>query len=270
MSLIQHPLAALPGIPLENSFQVLDETGEKCGNAAVVEYINHTMLPDCPLNYYISINARSDRAFDLLLGATLARSMTLRTRKPHLKARVYAPCKPYDQLSLRNFQEAGFLNDDAIIRMRRILSPASRMPNPPVGCVIAPIALENDDDAEGIVRRMNAYSVTERSIDWLAQLRREQMLEVHGVWQDQRLLGEMILSAYGAEGRLEMIYTRPEYRRRGIATALISHAEQVLLRNGIRSLTAEVWRRVVSAMSLFETLGFESVSPTILYPGIDL
>ncbi len=270
MPLIQHPPAPLPGIPLENSFQVLDETGVKCGNAAVVEYVNFTILPDRPLNYYISINAATERAFDMLIGAALARSIALRARNPKLRARVYAPCRPHDTVLLRNFQEFGFQNDDAIIRMRRVLSNTDRQPNPPVGCMIAPIALETPEDAEGLLRRVNTYSITERGPDWLDRLRQEQLFTAYGVWQEQRLLGEMVLSAYGAEGRVEMVYTRPEYRRRGIATALIAHAGQIMLQNSIRSLNAEVWRRITPAMSLFETLRFESVSPTILYPGMDL
>jgi len=267
---IQHPPAAYPGIPRDNAFQILDETGVKRGSAAVVEYINHGLLPERPLNYYISISAQDERSFDMLMGAVIARSMQLRGQNPGLAARMYAPCKPHDQQLLRSFMEYGFRNDDAIVRMRRILSDTDRTPNPPVGCAISPVLLENSDDAEGLLRRVNAYSVTERGMDWLYRLQQEQLFAVYGVWQEGKLLGEMVLTAYGAEGRIEMIYTRPEYRRRGIATALSAYAGQVLLRNGIRSLNAEVWRRNINALSLFETLRFESVAPTILYPGMDL
>lgn len=270
MPQIQYPPTPLPDVPLENTFHVLDESGMKCGNAAVIEYVNHAVLPERPLNYYISINAASERAFDMLIGAALARSMELRLRNPSLPARIYAPCKPHDTESLRNLQSFGFQNDDAIIRMRRILSGSERVPNPPVGCAVAPVLLEDSEDCEGLLRRVNAYSITAQSADWLARLRQEQLFFVFGVWQEQRLLGEMILTAYGVEGRVEMIYTRPEYRRRGVATSLLAHAGQVLLQNGLRSLNAEVWRRNQPAMSLFQASRFESISPTMLYPGIDL
>ena len=261
---------ALPGVPFENAFHVQDETGMKCGSAAVVEYINHAILPERPLNYYISISAENERAFDMLMGAVLARAIALRHRRPGLPARVYTPCKPYDAQLLRAFQEYGFQNDDAIFRMRRILSDTDKHANPPVGCAVAPVALENDGDADDLLNRVNAYSVTARSLDWLTRLQQEQMFHVFGVWQEERLLGEMVLSAYGAEGRVEMLYTRPEFRRRGIATALMAYAGRLLFQSGIRSLNAEVWRRNDKAMSLFETLRFESVSAVLLYPGMDL
>ncbi|MCL1964617.1 MAG: GNAT family N-acetyltransferase [Firmicutes bacterium] len=270
MPRIQYAPTALPGVPYENAFHAVDETGMKCGSAAVVEYINHTVLPDRPLNYYISISAETDRAFDLLMGAVLARSIELRQKRPSLAARIYTPCKPYDTELLRSFQAYGFQNDDAIVRMRRILSDSDRLPNPPVGCAIAPVVLENDEDTGSLLRRVNAYSVTARSPDWLMRLQQEQLFLVFGVWQEGLLLGEMILSAYGAEGRVEMLYTRPEFRRRGVAASLVAYAGELLKQNGIRSLNAEVWRRNLPAMFLFETMRFESVSPTVLYPGINL
>lgn len=270
LPLIQHPPNAIPGIPLENAFDVLDETGMKCGSAAVVEFVNHNLLPERPLNYYISINAMTERAFDMLMGAVLSRSLQMRERSPNLLARIYAPCKPHESGLLRNFQEFGFRNDDAIIRMRRILSDTDRVPNPPVGCVVAPVILQDQDDFNTLLQRANAYSIVAKTSDWIYRLNQEQMFTVYGVWQDERLLGEMILTAYGAEGNIEMIYTRPEYRRRGIGSALISCARQLLLQNGIRSLNVEVWRRNRPAMHLFEENKFESVSPVILYPGIDV
>ncbi len=270
MPQIVYAPTALPGVPRENAFHALDESGMRCGNAAVVEYINHTIFPERPLNYYVSLNAFHERAFDILLGAALARAMQLRARRPDLPARIYAPCKPNDPQLLRAYTECGFQNDDAVIRMRRVLTDGDRGVNPPVGCAIAPIVLEDQADCDGLLDRVNAYSVAARSQDWLVRLQDEQIFAVYGVWQDDLVLGEMVLTAYGAEGRIEMIYTRPEYRRRGVATALIAYAGQLLLRNGIRSLTGEVWRRNLPTMSLFETLRFESVSPVILYPGINL
>ena len=270
MPALQYSPAVLPGIPRENAFQVLDDMNIQCGSAAVVEYINHTILPERPLNFYISVTASTERAFDMLMGASLARSIQLRWRYPDLRARIYAPCKPHDAQALRTFEDFGFQNDDAIIRMRRILSEMDKPVGAPVGCSIAPIALNAEGDLSGLLSRINAYSVMERSMDWLMRLQQDQIFTVFGVWQEARLLGELVLTAYGAEGRVEMLYTRPEYRRRGVATALLAHAGQILLQNGIRSLNAEVWRRNQRAMRLFETTRFDSVSAIVLYPGINL
>lgn len=267
---ILNPVNALPGVPRENVFQVLDDTGMKLGSASVVEYINDTLLPERPLNYYVSINAREDRAFDMLLGAVLARSLDLHRRQRRMPARIYVPCRPSDTELLRNLQSFGFQNDDAEIRMRRILHLSDQIPQPPVGCTIAPVVLEDEVDANGLLERVNRYSLTTRSRDWLMRLQQEQLFTVLGVWQDSRLLGELILTAYGTEGTIEFVYTRPEFRKRGVATSLIAYAGNMLLQNAIRSLNAQVWRRNQRAMTLFQAMQFDSVSPIILYPGIDL
>ena len=186
-------------MPLENAFRVLDEGGVTCGSAAVVEYINHALLPERPLNYYISINAHNQRAFDMLMGAAVARSLVLRRRNARMPARIYAPCPPFDAKSLRDFLDFGFQNDDAVIRMRHILTAGDHLPNPPVGCALAPVMLEEAADYDALLTRLNAYSAVAHGPEWLARLRQEPLFAVCGVWQEERLLGELVLTGYGAD-----------------------------------------------------------------------
>ena len=185
-------------MPLENAFRVLDEGGVTCGSAAVVEYINHALLPERPLNYYISINAHNQRAFDMLMGAAVARSLVLRRRNARMPARIYAPCPPFDAKSLRDFLDFGFQNDDAVIRMRHILTAGDHLPNPPVGCALAPVMLEEAADYDALLTRLNAYSAVAHGPEWLARLRQEPLFAVCGVWQEERLLGELVLTGADA------------------------------------------------------------------------
>lgn len=270
MPRIQNPVAALPGVPRENSFHVLDDDGTRCGSATVVEYINYALLPERPLNYYVSIGAQTERAFDLLVGASLARAIELRRRHARLAARIYAPVKPQDHLALSGLMEYGFHNDDALIRMRKVAADSVKLPQPPIACFIAPILLETEDDCQALLSRINRYSVAVHTMDWLLSLQREPLFTAFGVWQDDRLLGEMVLSAYGAEGRLEALYVEPSQRRRGVGSALVGHALKILMDNGVRALSAEVWRRNLPSMALATALQFESVSPVLLYPGVNI
>ncbi len=267
---IQYPASPFPGVPLENSFQVLDEFGMKTGSAAVIEFINHTLLPDRPLNYYLTISANDSRAFHMLVGAAYARTLLLRQQNAELPARLYAPCRPQDQALLASLLDCGFENDDAVVRKRLILSESDRLPRPPVGTTIAPVLLETQEDFDALLRRMNAYTVTAFNYNWIARMQGEQLFSAWGVWQEDRLLGEMVMTAYGAEGRIEMLYTRPEVRRRGMASALVGQAAQELLQNGIHSLSAEVWQRNEPATQLFDKLQFETLQPVRLYPGMNL
>lgn len=270
MHQITRPTKVPPGLDRENAFSVLDETGMRLGSAMVIEYVNQAVLPDRPLNYYVTIDALDSRSFDMLLGAVLARSLYLRRQQPGFPARIYIPCRPNDSETMRNLQLFGFQNDDAEIRMRRILSPGDAAPMPPVGTTITPVLMETEQDCDGLLQRVNRMAVSSMSARWLDTLRGEPMFTVFGVWQEQRLLGELILTSHGAEGRIAFVYTQPAYRGRGIGKALVAHACGALQRSGIRIVNTEVWRRNTAAMALFQSMHFDSISPTLLYPGINL
>lgn len=270
MPQILHPPSVISGVPRENAFHVLDDAGMKQGSASVIEYINEALLPDRPLNYFINLNAVTQRAFDMLIGAVIARSLTLKQRYPNMPARLYTTCQPNNVERLHSLQDFGFQNDDAEIRMRRFLNEGDPLPLPPEGCVIAPVIVETQEDYDRLLRRVNKYSATAKSINWLMAMQEEQLFTVFGVWENDRLIGELILTVHKNEGRIEMLYTRPAYRNMGVATALIAFAGDVLLQAGIGVMFIDVWRRNRNAMSLLQRLNFDSVLALILYPGIDL
>lgn len=243
----------------------------KCGNATVIEFVNEALVPERPLNYYVTISAMYSRAFDMLLGAVLARALELRRYQPRLPARIYVPCRPNDTQLLDALTEFGFRNDDAELRVRKVLTESNTPANPPVGCFIAPVLLETGGEVTGLLQRINRYSLTARSVEWVARLQEEaQHLIVRGAWQDDTFIGECVVTVYGAEGHVEMIYTEPEFRERGVATSLLDHVGRELLENGVRLLTAEVWQRNRGAVYLFHSARFDNADPTILYPGMDL
>lgn len=241
----------------------------KLGSATVVEFFNDALLPERPLNYYITMRAMDDRAFDMLMGAAYARAYAMWTRHPGAAARMYIPCKPTDAALLHSVQAYGLENDDAEIRMRRFLSASDAIAQPPVGCVVSPVILEDEVDAEGLVSRLNRHAVTARNVDWVQRLQQDPFFQVLGVWQESRLLGEAVVTAYGSEGRIEAIYTHPPFQRRGVARALVDRAGQILAEGGARTLNVEVWRRNTAAMAFFQSMRFDSVSPVILYPGVN-
>jgi GNAT superfamily N-acetyltransferase len=259
-------------MPPENMFQALDDEGQPCGSAALVEYINYAILPECPLNFYLSIQATDMRAFDQLMGAALARARSLRKNNPRMPARIYARCHPGDAERLRELTAYGFQNDDAVVRMRRIFLDSERgmLPNAPVGCQIAPVALDRPGDESALLSRINSYSVIANQPNWLKGLMQEPFFIALGMWQDNRLLGEMILTAYETQGTIQALYTVPDARRRGIASAMLAQAGRILLDYGVRSLVADVWQRNRPATALFQAMGFDNREAVLLYPGMAL
>lgn len=51
----------------------------------------------------------------------------------------------------------------------------------------------------------------------------------------------------------------PDFRRRGVARSLLTHLQQALAQQQVHSLTLEVRASNVSAITLYETLGFVQV-----------
>ncbi|MEG0767950.1 MAG: GNAT family N-acetyltransferase, partial [Clostridia bacterium] len=266
---IYHPQAAMNGAPPENIFLAIDDAGQRCGCAVVVEYVNHTLLPDRPLNYYISLDGYA-RARDMLLGAALARALFLRREYPKLRARIYTPCSPRDQERLRYFTEAGFVNDDAELVLRWILQEDQAPAKPPVGCMILPTPLHTAAQREALMRRCAPYFATIHTVEWLEKMQRETFFAAFGMLQENELLGEMIVTGYGVEGCVQMIYTVPRYRRRGVARALLEHARAVMIKQALRSMTFSVWQRNHPAAYLCQSTGFVLATQTVLYPGVNV
>ncbi len=257
------------GAPRENIFIATDDSGQRCGHAAVVEYVNHAVLPGRPLNYYLILEGFS-RARDMLFGAAYTRAMLLRKRKPNMAARIYSPCSPRDPERLMFLSQNGFVNDDAELIVRWILHEDQYVPKAPVGCQIVQTSLADSYECEALLDRLNPYSTTVHTLEWLSRARQDTVFAALAMVEDDRILGEIVLSGYGAEGRVHMLYTVPQYRRRGVAGALLGSARALLLKHDMRCMTAQVWQRNASALALFETMGFSQVGQAVLYPGIDV
>lgn len=62
---------------------------------------------------------------------------------------------------------------------------------------------------------------------------------------------------YGLMGHLLSLATRPEYRRKGVASAMIVETISILRREGVRLIRLEARVSNTEAISLYERLGFE-------------
>ena len=72
---------------------------------------------------------------------------------------------------------------------------------------------------------------------------------------DGSVAGYMGVQIFSGEGYVTNVATLPEYRRKGVAKALIER----VLQNKMEFLTLEVRESNAAAISLYESLGFERV-----------
>jgi [ribosomal protein S18]-alanine N-acetyltransferase len=77
-----------------------------------------------------------------------------------------------------------------------------------------------------------------------------------GAFEDQRLAGYLIVSRYVDAWHVMNIAVAPEFRRRGIATALLEKLFEVTENGGRRGYTLEVRVSNEGAIKLYERLGF--------------
>lgn len=257
------------GAPRENIFFAYDNNEQRCGMAALTEYVNHALLPERPLNYFMTIEGFA-RARDMLFGAVYTRARLLRLKHPEMPARIYASCSPRDPERLMFFGEMKLNQVDAEYVMRRVLRPDERPYNPPVGTRVAESRLTSDDACERLLSRINPFSITAHSMDWLDRARSQQYFAALAVLDEERILGEAIINGYGSEGRVLLIYTLPKYRRHGVGRALLSAAESRFVAQGLKLASSQVWERCVPAMALFEDRGYSRASQAVLYPGVNL
>ena len=75
---------------------------------------------------------------------------------------------------------------------------------------------------------------------------------------DGKTVGYMGLSVSIDEGYILNVATLPDYRRRGIAKALVGHVINIY-NNQLRFLTLEVRPSNTAALKLYENFGFEKV-----------
>ena len=77
-----------------------------------------------------------------------------------------------------------------------------------------------------------------------------------GAFEGARLVGVVIVSCDGRKGWINRLAVDPNYRRHGIAKALIAEAEEVLRRHGVRVFSALIEGSNQSSKILFMRCGY--------------
>jgi ribosomal protein S18 acetylase RimI-like enzyme len=77
-----------------------------------------------------------------------------------------------------------------------------------------------------------------------------------GAFEDNRLVGMVIISCDMRKGWINRLTVDPDYRNRGIATALIAESEKILRKHGIRIFCALIEDYNTASKKLFNECGY--------------
>lgn len=77
-----------------------------------------------------------------------------------------------------------------------------------------------------------------------------------GAFEDNHLIGVVILTCDGRKGWLNHLAIDPDYRRRGVANALVAESEKILRKHGMKIFCVLIndWNKV--SMTLFKKCGY--------------
>lgn len=77
-----------------------------------------------------------------------------------------------------------------------------------------------------------------------------------GAFEGNRLIGTVILSCDLRRGWINRLAVDPDYRRRGVAKALVSESEKILRNHGVRIFCALVDGDNIASRKLFKECGY--------------
>ena len=78
-----------------------------------------------------------------------------------------------------------------------------------------------------------------------------------GAYEDDRLVGVVVVTSDGRKGWINRLAVDPNFRRKGVAKALIRESEKTLRKHGLRIFCALIEDYNASSMQLFKKCGYK-------------
>lgn len=279
------------GKQLENVFEAVDSLDNSFGWCRVDPLMNGDLMPERPLEIKISAGGE-DEAQLQLLAAAMARAMVIAREHQNVKARVFAEVSPDDDALMERLASLGFIDDDAIVRMRRRVVSGPATARLPEGCVLIADRLDDAAERRFFLERAEQLFRVENAEAWLQSISAKPGFRRLLLTARNGLAGELICWAEpeSRTGVIGQVYTAPDWRRKGVASHLMGAARQYFdayrvsdeylpklrfakdrpLDDRLTESMLDVRLRMTAAARLAAASGYRRDETLIRLPGIDL
>lgn len=261
-----HPPQSLNGLAPENTFLVADSANMTVADGFLIHTYHPYLFPERPINLFVSIRSKGPGR-DMLLGALLGRAQQLREQTPTLPARVFAQVSPQSTALMAFYLESGFDANDALDVVQ--MGVPNARPAAPMGYDMGFVPLTNPAEVQAFLVRMNAY----RLDAWQPALLQRYMSLPHFfamyISRGREVVGEIAFTGEGQAAKLIGLYVAPNYRRLGMAKALIAAGMKTLSERGVTYVESDVIRRNEAQRLLARSCGATFVRTACYYPGLN-
>jgi|GEM_PF-796879 ribosomal protein S18 acetylase RimI-like enzyme len=220
-----------------------------------------------------SISTLRDNLLDLILKRT--RELTL--DRPGLKVEMNFQYFPYEVESIAFIKSKGFQYNGSIYMMQCDLSKPLSTLETPEGYQLKPWQLETQAEREMYIQARNlCFPNAPITLDeWIYFMSSPAWSTAtnYAVFHQGKLAG--CLTTYWDEeknrnlpqkvGYTEYIFVCPQWRRKGLASAMITNALQYLQQNGMHFAQLQVRTDNRDALTLYEKLGFTVIQESGIY-----
>lgn len=265
---LSHPNAPFQGVPAEDVFFAANDQYVQMGHAYLIVNMQEELYPERPLQMYIDIQAQPS-ARNLLLGAVLGRSEQIRASYPQLKGRLYTEIAPtqFDLVSFYN--QSGFASTDAREEYQFALPLGASQP--PMGCEYASVPLNNAQEQQAFLARLNRYRLSPIPHDFLTLQMQQPHFLALGFYRGGHPIAEILTTGATRDtAGLVMLYVQRDMRRRGVGRSLLVAASDLLRQRGATSALTQAFSGNQAQAGMLKSLEAQRRRVINVLPGLNL
>ena len=139
-----------------------------------------------------------------------------------------------------------------------------------MSCQLASVPLRNEQEQDLFLARLNTYRIPGIDRDFLTLCMQQQHFLAIGYYKGREPVCETLITGSGSQATMIILYVRADYRRKGVAKALLGAASDILRTQGVTHIITQIYTRNVQQVALMRSLNADKLRVVTLFPGMDI